>query len=503
VDLAACTVAFLPGFAALPLRRPKSGRTPRAGARDGQADHDTALLALHSLRARPRAAAGGISMRGAGLLLFLTMLVATSDRLVPALDAQNVADRNWGQWRGPHGTGTSPTATPPLDWSETKNIRWKVEIPGRGSSSPVVWGDRVFVLTAVPIGVTGNDQHAPRGGLQARGLHRFVVMALDRKTGKTVWERVAREQEPHEGSHNENGTWSSGSPVTDGQHLFAYFESFGLYAFDLNGTLLWEKDLGDKKMRNEFGEGSTPALHGNTLVVVWDHIGGESFIVALDKRDGKELWRVARKEIDTWATPLILEVNGRPQVIVPAMERVRAYDLQTGAVVWDADGLTMNPIPSPVHADGLVFLMSGFRGNDLKAIRVADAKGNIDGTSAVVWSLDRDTPYVPSPVLADGILYFLKSNSGILTALDAKTGTPHYQNQRLDAVPNTFASPVAAQGRVYFPGREGTTLVVKAGPVYSVLATNVLDDGFDASPALVDGEMFMRGYKYLYAIAQP
>jgi outer membrane protein assembly factor BamB len=416
--------------------------------------------------------------------------------------AQNAADRYWAQWRGPYATGVSTTANPPIEWSETKNVRWKVEIPGRGSSSPVVWGDRVFVLTAVPVDVSGDAQHQPRGGLRPRGRHRFVVMALDRKTGKTLWERVAREQEPHEASHNDNGTWASGSPITDGERLFAYFESFGLYAYDLDGTLLWEKDLGDKKMRNEFGEGSTPAIHGNTLVVVWDHLGGESFIVALDKRDGKELWRVPRKEIDTWATPLILEVNGRPQVIVPAMERVRSYDLQTGAVVWESDGLTMNAIPSPVYADGLVFLMSGFRGNDLKAIRVADAKGNIDGTSAIAWTLDRDTPYVPSPVLVDGVLYFLKSNSGILTALDAKTGKPHYQNQRLVDVPNTFASPVAARGRVYFPGREGTTLVIKSGPTYEVLAKNVLDDGFDASPALVDNEMLMRGNKFLYNIAQ-
>jgi outer membrane protein assembly factor BamB len=365
-----------------------------------------------------------------------------------------------------------------------------------------VWGDRLFVLSAVPVGVSGDAQHAPRGGITPRGLHRFVVMAIDRKTGKTVWERVAREQEPHEASHTDNGTWASGSPVTDGERVYAYFESFGLYAYDMNGKLLWEKDLGDKKMRNEFGEGSTPALYGNTLVVVWDHLGGESFVVALDKRDGKELWRVPRKEIDTWATPLVLEVNGRPQAIVPAMERVRSYDLQTGAVVWESDGLTMNSIPSPVHEDGLVFLMSGFRGNDLKAVRVADAKGNIDGTAAIVWTFDRDTPYVPSPVLMDGVLYFLKSNNGIVSAFDAKSGKPHYQNQRLDGVPNMFASPVGAKGRVYFPGREGTTLVVKSGPTFEVLAKNTLDDGFDASPALVDNEIFLRGQKYLYAIAQ-
>jgi len=436
-------------------------------------------------------------------LLALLAALAIAAELTPAPTAQGAdASRYWAQWRGPLATGVSPTATPPLEWSETQNLRWKVEIPGRGSSSPVVWGDRVFLMTAVPVGVEGEAQHAPRGAASPRGLHRFVVMALDRETGRVVWERVAREQEPHEQAHVDNGTWASASPVTDGERLYAHFESFGLYAYDLDGSLLWEKDLGDKSMRNQFGEGSTPALFGDTLVVVWDQIGGQSFVAALDARDGRELWRADRDEIDTWATPLVVEVNGRPQAIVPAMERVRSYDLETGEVVWESDGLTMNAIPSPVYGDGLAFLMSGFRGNDLKAIRLADAKGNIDGTEAIVWSFDRDTPYVPSPLLVDGILYFLKSNSGILSAFDARTGTPHYQNQRLTAVPNVFASPVAAQGRVYFPGREGTTAVIRSGPEFEVLATNTLDDGFDASPALVDGEIYLRGYRYLYAIAE-
>ena len=412
------------------------------------------------------------------------------------------AERFWPQWRGPHFKGVSTTANPPVTWSETRNIAWKVPLPGRGNSTPVVWGDRLFVTSAVPAGVTGAAQHAPRGGLPQRGMHRFVVLALDRKTGKTVWERTARAQEPHEASHFENGTWASGSPITDGQRLFAYFESFGLYAYDMNGTLLWEKDFGDKRMRNEFGEGSSPVLYRDTLVVVWDHLNGQSFVAAIDARDGRELWRVARKEIDTWATPIVLEVNGRPQVVVPAMERVRAYDLANGSVVWESDGLTMNTIPSPVFEDGILILMSGFRGNDLKAIRVADAKGNIDGTGAIVWTMDRDMPYVPSPLLYDGILYFLKSNNGILTAVDAKTGKPHYSQQRLDGVPNVFASPVGARGRVYLPGREGATVVIKSGPSFEVLATNMLDDSFDASPAMVDNTIYLRGYKTLYAIAE-
>jgi len=277
------------------------------------------------------------------------------------------AHRYWPQWRGPHANGISRTATPPLEWSESKNIRWKVPVPGRGSSTPVVWGDRIFITTAVPAGITGDAQHAPRGGLKERGMHRFVVMAVDRKTGRTMWERVATEQEPHEAGHFENSTWASSSAITDGQSLFAYFESFGLYAYDLNGKLLWQKDLGDKRMRNQFGEGSTPALYGNTLVVVWDHLNGQSFIAAFDTRDGRELWRVPREEIDTWATPLVLEVNGRPQAIVPAMRRIRGYDLENGTVVWEGDGLTMNSIPSPVYDEEMVYLMSGFQGNDLRA----------------------------------------------------------------------------------------------------------------------------------------
>jgi len=442
-----------------------------------------------------------------GMTRALIARFAIAAAILAGLDGMHVAAqsvdtrRNWPQWRGPEANGVSSTANPPLEWSETRNIKWKVEIPGRGHATPVVWGDRLFVLTAVPVGLQGDAQHAPRGGLTPRGVHKFVVLAIDRGTGRTVWERVAAEQEPHEAGHTDNSSWASSSPITDGESVFAYFESFGLYAYDMNGTLRWKKDLGDKRMRNQFGEGSTPVLHGNTLVIVWDHLNGQSFITALDKRDGRELWRVPREEIDTWATPLVLDVNGRPQVIVPAMRRNRAYDLATGAVVWESDGLTMNPIPSPVYGDGLVFLMSGFQGNDLKAIRVADAHGNIDGTPHVVWTFDRDTPYVPSPVLVDGVLYFLKTNSGILSAFDAKTGKPHFQNQRLDGVPNVFASPAAAQGRIYIAGREGTTIVIRSGPTYQVLAKNTLDDGFDASPVLVDNELFLRGQKYLYCIA--
>jgi outer membrane protein assembly factor BamB len=430
------------------------------------------------------------------------VLAALLSFAVVSLHASVGDERYWAQWRGPAMTGVSKTAKPPVEWGESKNIKWKVEIPGRGSASPVVWGNRVFVLTAVPAGVTGVAQHEPRGALPQRGLHQYKVLAIDRQTGKTVWERVAREEEPHEAAHQDNGTWASSSAITDGTHVFAYFESRGLYAYDMDGKLLWQTDFGDKKMRNQFGEGSTPALYGNYLIVVWDHIPGPSFIVALDKATGKELWRTTRDEMDTWATPLVVEHAGRPQVIVNAMNRVRSYDLETGKIVWEGPGTTMNVIPSPVFGHGMVFIMSGFRGNNLKAIKLAEAKGDISTTGAIAWQLDRDTPYVPSPLLYDNILYFLKTNNGLLSAFDAVSGKPHYQVQRMAKAPEVFASPVGADGRVYIVSRDGVTTVLKHGPVYEVLAENTLDDGFDASPALVDGEMFLRGFKFLYAIAR-
>ena len=246
---------------------------------------------------------------------------------MPVAAQSSDAGRFWGQWRGPDATGVARYGNPPTEWSETKNLRWKMEIPGRGSASPIVWGDKVFLLTALPLSdlvpqAAAADADQPpsvgrsrggRGGsrrghgraVRAIRMHRFVVMAIDRESGDVVWERVAREAVPHEGHQEPNGTYASGSAVTDGDHLFAFFGSWGLYAYDMDGNLQWEIDLGTRFMRNAFGEGTTPALHGDTLVVAWDHIGGQSFIVALDKRTGEERWRANRDEIDTWATPLI------------------------------------------------------------------------------------------------------------------------------------------------------------------------------------------------------
>ena len=416
------------------------------------------------------------------------------------------ADRFWPQWRGPLATGEAPLANPPLEWSEEKNVRWKVEVPGRGQSSPVVWNDLVFVTTAVPVGKAEPARPgdaAPGSGppvVKPDGNVEFVVQAHNRSDGKIRWRKVVKELLPHEGTHKD-GSYASGSALTDGERLYAFFGSRGLYALDLQGKLLWEKQLGTMQTRNAFGEGSSPVVFGDTLVVNWDH-EGQDFVVALDKKTGKELWRADRDEPTSWATPIVVAPAGKPQVITSATNRVRSYDLNTGKLLWEASGMTANVIPSPVSAGGMVYVTSGFRGNALLAVRLADAQGDITGKPAIAWTYDKDTPYVPSPLLYKDALYFMKSNSAVLTRIDVATGKPSY-TQRLDRLTNVYASPVAAAGRVYVVGRDGMAAVLDAGALPKVLATNSLGDGFDASPALVDDEMYLRGQKYLYRISKP
>lgn len=428
-----------------------------------------------------------------------------------ALAASDVAERYWPQWRGPRGDGVAPQGDPPTTWSETANVRYKVEIPGRGHASPVVWGDRIYLLTAIdaePPAAAPPAAGAPASGapsFRERGVApdhdlRFVVLALDRATGKTVWERTVLRARPHEGTHTD-GSWAAASAITDGERIWAFFGSRGIYCLKSDGEPLWQRDLGDMRTRLGFGEGASPVLSGDTLVVNWDH-EGESFIVALDARTGAERWRAARDEPTSWSTPHVVEVDGRRQVVVNATGKVRSYDLATGKVVWEVGGMTANAIPTPVSANGLLFVTSGFRGNALKAIRLAGARGDLTGTPAVVWSHDRDTPYVPSPLLYNGVLYFLKSNTSLLSALDAATGKVHYGPARLEGIEGVYASPVGAAGRVYIAGRNGATAVLAAGPELKVLAVNRLDDGFEASPAIVGREIYLRGRRHLYALAE-
>lgn len=434
---------------------------------------------------------------------------------------QAASSANWPSWRGPLANGVAPDAHPPTRWSESDNVQWKVSIPGRGTSTPVIWGDQVFILTAIPTGAEapaetpgtgaappeGSDRprRGGRGGGGGGGMvdqptraQQFTVISFDRKTGKQRWMHSPRTQMPHEGHHKDHG-FASASPVTDGQHLIVSFGSFGLYGYDLKGRLLWEKDLGDMRTRNSFGEGSSPALDGDTVVVLWDH-EGDDFIVALDKRTGRELWRQQRDEPTGWCTPLIVSHGGRKQVIVNGTHKVRSYDLKDGKLLWECAGQTVNAIPSAVSTADRVFLMSGYRGNALQAIRL-DRSGDLTGTDGIVWSHAKSTPYVPSPLLVGNTLYFLSNNSAMLSAFDAGSGKARFEAERLEGINGVYASPVAADGRVYVVGRDGNTAVLRQGDALEVLAKNRLDDGFDASPAIVGKQLFLRGRQNLYCIA--
>lgn len=411
----------------------------------------------------------------------------------------------WPQWRGPLSTGVAPHATPPIEWSETKNVRWKTPLPGKGHSTPVVWGDLVFVTTAVPFG-----DPFPARPSGAKGGHdetpvtqrqKFMLLALDRRTGKVAWERTLREDVPHQGGHV-TASLASSSPVTDGAHIFAHFGSWGLYCLDFAGELVWKKDFGPLESLHGHGEGSSPALHGDALVVNWDH-EGDSFLLALDKKTGRDLWKTPRERASSWSTPIVIERQGQTQVIVSGSQRLRGYDLADGKLLWECAGLSVeNVVASPVSGHGMVFAGSTYDRPGMLAIRINDAKGDITETDRVAWRHRRGAPYVPSPLLFGDALYFLNHfQGGIITRLNARTGEESPGAFRLPNLRNIFASPVAGAGRVYVTSREGMTVVIKDGATLEVLAQNRLDDAFSASPALVGNAIFLRGEKYLYCIA--
>lgn len=426
----------------------------------------------------------------------------------------------WPTWRGPSGAGIAPGAQPPLKWSDTENIKWKTKIPGAGFSTPIIWKDRMFLLTAIevaggrpaaaaPASDGGGDRKAGKRGKGGGGFgggpaptnpYEFVVLALDRNTGKILWQKVARKEVPHEGHHASHG-YASASPVTDGEHLYVSFGSRGFYCYDLDGNLKWEKDLGDMKTRGSFGEGASPALAGDRLIINWDS-EENSAVIALDKKTGAELWRHKRDERTSWSTPLVVEVGGRLQAIIPATNRTRSYDVQTGDVVWEAGGMTANVIPTAVTGNGMVYVTSGFQGRAVQAIKLT-ARGDISETDNIVWSSRRQsTPYVPSPVLSGDRLYLSKSNDAFLSCLNALTGEVHYTDQPLEGLRGIYASPVAANGHLFVVGREGLVMVLKDAPKFDVVAKNKLNDKIDASPAMIGNDLYLRGHEYMYCISE-
>lgn len=441
----------------------------------------------------------------------LVLLLSTA--VIAHAAAKDDPLNQWPAWRGPLATGVAPRADPPVLWSETNNIRWKVEISGKGTASPVVWNDQVFILTAIPTGKKVDDlaasptSSAPASGGSTGAMveksseeQRFTVISYDRATGKERWRQSPVALVPHEGHHKDHG-YASASPVTDGEVLIASFGSRGIFVYNLAGKLLWEKQLGRMVTRNGFGEGSSPALHGDVVVIVWDHDGPEDFVVALDKRTGRELWRQKREEDTNWSTPLIVEHEGRTQVVVHGGVRVRSYDLKTGEEIWQVGGQTKNAVPAPVPGHGRVYVTSGWRGAALQAITLG-RKGDLTGTDAVAWSHNKSTPYIPSPLLYDDWLYFYSNTNPQLSIFNAKEGRSYLDAERLEGVFSVYASPVGAAGRVYLTTRDGVVLVIKNGPKLEILGRNRLDDGFDASPAVVGRELFLRGRKSLYSITE-
>ncbi|MBX3443640.1 MAG: PQQ-binding-like beta-propeller repeat protein [Planctomyces sp.] len=428
--------------------------------------------------------------------------------LTPAAFAQDFESQrlaNWHQWRGPDGNGVSPDGTPPVHWGPDRNIRWKTAIPGEGSASPIVWQDQIIVLTAVP------TDRRPEGDASRRPPERgpgdgapdnafqFTVLSFDRNTGEVQWQRVAADVVPHESRHQTN-TYASGSPTTDGEFIYASFGSQGVYCYDMRGELQWSRDLGKMQTRNGFGEGSSPTIHKGTLVVTWDH-EGPSFITALNARTGEPKWKVDRDEPTTWATPFVVDHAGRTQVVTNGTNRVRSYDLDTGELIWECGGQATNPIPTPVLLDNLVYCMTGYRGYALYAIPL-ESRGDITGTDAVAWQRSDGTPYIASPILYRDILYVTQSREAILTTLNPRTGEVLSDRRRLPDLKVLYASPVAADGRLYYTDRDGTTLVLQHGPEPEVLATNHLGEVVDASPAIIGRQMFVRGAQHLYCIEE-
>jgi outer membrane protein assembly factor BamB len=427
-------------------------------------------------------------------------------------------DTYWPYWRGPAADGMA-VGDAPVTWSATENVRWKTDIPGLGNSSPIVWGDFVFVTTAIKTGAPSPTQAAPAAPATPPGLpgggrgmgpgggggpqveHKFDVICLDRKTGKILWQRTARTAVPHEGGHNTYGSFASNSPVTDGKHVYASFGSRGMYCYDFKGALVWQKDFGVQlRMRMAFGEGMAPVLADNKLILVFDH-EGDSFMVVLDKTTGKEIWRAGRDEKTNWAAPLVVTFKGRTEVIVAGSNKVRSYELETGKVIWECAGLGANTIPQPVRQDDMVFVMTGYRNPMLMAIRLG-REGDLTGTDAIVWSQAKGTSYTPSPVIFENKLYVL-TDTGMLSCFNARTGEPFYHQVRLPKSYSFKSSPVGANGRLYLASENDDVIVLKMGEKFEVLATNTMPDQmFIATPAITGGEIFLRSKTTLFCIGK-
>ena len=403
---------------------------------------------------------------------------------------------DWPGWRGPTANGISTETGIPNTWSPTRNIAWKTPLPGRGRSSPIVWGDRIFLTAELdgdvipgakaPIHFLRGEQFLHPDSQGADRSHQLVVLSLDRKTGKILWQKSAYSGKVFDNRHKA-GSYAAPTPLTDGRNIYAYFGSEGLYAFDYDGKLLWKFDPGPIKTIG-MGPGTSPVMDADRVFLQCD-TGEEnkSYVVALDKKTGKTLWRVERPVNLTWSTPLFFD----GALVTAATEKVIAYDPKTGKQLWEAPGVKGNSVPSPVSGDGVVVVSAGY------PEKFASAFGP---GGKPLWSYAKGTAYVPSPIFYGAYVYLI-TDKGLLTCIDSKTGEVKYEGKR-PPVPATFAgSPVAYDGKILITSEDGDSFVIKAGPEHIVLHSNSIGEPVLSSPALSNGMLFLRGKDHLFAIA--
>jgi len=427
-----------------------------------------------------------------------------------AVAALAFASENWPQFRGPGSTGVADDPALPDKWSATENVVWKTEIPGIGWSSPIVWGDNIFLTSVIKTGET----ETPKKGLYFGGErpaskdeHRWMVYAVDFKTGKILWEREVFKGVPPGPRHLKN-SYASETPVTDGERVYAYFGNVGLYCFDMKGKLLWSKPTKPVRTRFGWGTAGSPVLHQGRIYIVNDN-DDQSYIEALDKKTGAEIWRVERAEATNWATPYIWEHDGKAEIVTPGTKKVRSYDLD-GKLLWEFGGMSSITIMTPFTAHGLLYISSGYVGDQVRPVfaikpgakgDITLAKGETSGPF-IAWYRPTDGPYNPSPIVY-GDYYYTLLDRGFFTCHDAKTGKEMYGKVRIDPAAGAFtASPWAANGKLFALSEDGDTFVIAAGPEYKLLHKNSLDELSMATPAIARGSLFIRTSSKLYRIAK-